>query len=277
MKQKTLPVKISVYASLFLLPIIVYFSVSDHQFMMAWYDQWMVINRYTIGGLDVHNISAIFGETYHGQYAPVNQLIYTVLYKIFGADPKTFHLANLFYHAINVCLVYAFVRTLLGFRERENTWLVSITAFLTAVLFAVHPINTEVVAWVSASKVSLYVIFGLSGLLCYMRYLKSGNKIMFAITVVFFIMAFGCNEQALVLPLIVPLIDWFAGRDFRDKKCWLEKIPFLLIALAGVFLCYHCVMLIPISTAPFIRLDNLWFLIVLRLPTILQNSLSRLI
>ena len=233
MKRKTLPVKIPVYASLFVLPIIVFFSVAGHQFMTAWYDQWMVINRFTIGGLDIHNIGVIFGETYHGQYAPINQLIYTVLYSIFGADPQAFHLASLLYHAINTCLVYAFVKTLLGLRERENVKVVWVAAFLTATLFAIHPVNTEVVAWVSASKVSLYVLFGLSALLCYMRYLKSDSKAAFIFSIVLFILSFGCSEQALTLPLLAPLIDWFAGRDLRDKKLWLEKIPFLLVALAG--------------------------------------------
>ena len=226
----------SLYALLFLLSAVVYFSVSGHGFMTAWDDQWMIFNKYTFGGLSVQNLSALFSETYQGQYSPINQLSYTVLYAVFGANPQAFHLASLLWHLVNVCLVFAFVKTLLNLRESENTGQVSGTAFLTALLFALHPINTEAVAWISASKVPLYAMFGLSALLCYMHYLKSGSKFSFSGSIVFFLLSFGCKEQAFVLPLAVLLIDWFSGRDFRDKKLWIEKLPFLaLMLLGGIF------------------------------------------
>ena len=124
------------------------------------------------------------------------------------------------------------MKNLLELRTHKNNKLVSCAALLTALLFAVHPINTETVAWISASKFSLYMLFGLSALLCYLRYLKSGNKLFCAFSVALFILSFGCTEQALALPLIVPLIDWFVGRNLRDKKLWIEKIPFLLLIIA---------------------------------------------
>jgi len=236
MIRRILLVKISIYFILFILPVIIYFSVSGHQFITGWDDSWMVLNRYTIGGLKYFNIASIFSETYYGQYSPVNQLIYTVLYSIFGADPRAFHLASVFYHAINVCLVFTFVKMLLGFRESEKMKLVLIASFITALLFAVHPFNTEAIAWISASKVPLYTMFGLSAFLFYMRYLQSNKMIWFVVCNVFFLLSFGCKEQAAILPLTLILIDWYTGRDFRKKKLWLEKIPFLLlVTLGGLF------------------------------------------
>ena len=191
----------AVYALLFVLPVILYISVAGHEFMKSWDDSWMVFNRHTTDGLNLQNLFAIFSETNQGQYSPINQLTYTVIYSIFGADPRAFHLASLLWHAINVCLVFAFTKTLLGLRERENMKMVSTAAFLTALLFAVHPVNAEAVCWISASKVPTCAMFGLSGLLCYLHYIKSGGKAWFVFSIVFFVLSFGCKEQAAALPL----------------------------------------------------------------------------
>ena len=222
-----------VYLPLLLLPVIVFYKVTGHQFMTGWDDSWMVLNQRTIGGIHYYNLVAIFSETHLGQYSPVNQLTYSVIYSIFGAKSGVFHLASVLYHAINACLVYAFVKTLLGLRERENAKLVTATAFITALLFAVHPVNVEAVAWISASKASLYTLFGLSALLCYLYYLKSARKGSLLGSFVFFLLSFGCKEQAIALPLVLPLIDRFTGRNLRDKKVWLEKIPFFAFVLLG--------------------------------------------
>ena len=236
MKKSGLQVKSLIYVPLFVIPIIVYFSVTGHQFLTSWDDAWMVLNNYTIGGLSFSNIGKIFSESNQGQYSPLNQLIYNVIYIWFGSDPFFFHLTSVLWHAINVCLVYAFVKSLFGLRENGgNVKLIQITAFLTALLFAVHPVNTEAVAWISASKIPLYTLFGLSGLLCYMRYLKSGKKRWLAVTFVLFVLSFLSKEQAIIIPFVMPLIDWFAGRNLWDKKLWIEKIPFLALALTGGF------------------------------------------
>jgi len=234
MSKRNFLVSVSIYALLFALPVAVYLSVSGHQFLTVWGDHWMVLNRYTIGGLNVDNLGNMFSELYRSQYTPVNQLSYTALYSIFGANPKAFHLANLLYHAINVCLVYAFVKMIFELRKQDNNKSTSIVAFITAILFAVHPVNTEVVTWISASKVSLYTLFGLSALLCYLHYRKSHHKGYYALSITFFIFSMGCNEHAFALPLATLLIDWFIGCKVLGRKLLAEKIPFLLLTLAGL-------------------------------------------
>jgi len=273
--KKAFLITASVYVLLFALPIIVYFSVSGHQFLDRWDDNWMVLNYYTADGLSLQNLAAIFNETNNGQYSPVNQLIYTILFSIFGADPRVFHLASVIYHAINSCLVFTFAKKLLGLRQGielapknskgrkdesrdlrlisgngdlyerllrffrfknvtfQRPQLVTVVAFITALLFSVHPVNTESVAWISASKIPLYTMFGLLALLCYMRYLQSDRMGWLAGCGILFVLSFGCKEQAVALPLALPLIDWYAGRDFKKKKLWFEKIPFLALVLLG--------------------------------------------
>ena len=59
--------------------ILIYSPVFSHEFQNKWDDQWVAINHYTEGGLNLHNLWIIVSEFYHGQYAPVNQLYYTLL------------------------------------------------------------------------------------------------------------------------------------------------------------------------------------------------------
>ena len=233
MKSRTTLSNYSVYALLFLLPLIVYHALAGFEFLTAWDDGWMVFNRHTTDGLGLPNLADIASETNQGQYSPVNQLIYTILHSIFGLDPLAFHLMSVLYHAINTCLVYAFVKALLGLRERENVKMISTTAFISAILFAVHPMNIEAISWISASKIPLYTLFGLSALISYMRYLKTGKLGIYALSFVLFVFAFLCKEQGCIIPIAALFIDWYARRNFRDKKIWLEKIPFLAIIVCG--------------------------------------------
>ena len=218
MKSRILLSNYSVYTLLFLLPLIVYHALAGFEFLTAWDDGWMVFNRHTTDGLGLRNLADIASETNQGQYSPVNQLIYTILHSIFGLDPLAFHLMSVLYHAINTCLVYAFVKALLGLRERENVKMISTTAFISAILFAVHPMNIEAISWISASKIPLYTLFGLSALISYMRYLKTGKLGSYALSFVLFVLSFLCKEQGCIIPIAALFIDWYARRNFRDKK-----------------------------------------------------------
>ncbi|WP_214073900.1 hypothetical protein [Mucilaginibacter sp. dw_454] len=80
---KTTPFAIAVFTIAILLA---YHSVFSHQFQMYWDDQWVVFNFYTENGLTTANLHDIFTQFFHGQYSPVNQLTYTLIYAAAGAD-----------------------------------------------------------------------------------------------------------------------------------------------------------------------------------------------
>jgi hypothetical protein len=211
----------------------VYFPALSNEFLMFWDDQWVVINNYTYNGFTTDNIWRILTEFYHGQYAPLNQLYYTCLYSIFGLNPFVFHLGSLLLHLSNVLLVYCFLRILLSLTVSFNSTDVNCTAFIAALLFAVHPFNVESVAWLSASKIPLYSFFFLLAMISYIRYVSSKRLKYYFFTLLLFVFSFGGKEQAVSLSLTVILLDYVLGRDMKDKKIWFEKIPFLLLAVAG--------------------------------------------
>ncbi len=210
--------------------LLVYFPILSNDFLYFWDDQWVVMNRYTEGGFTLWNLWAILTEFYHGQYAPINELFYLILYSCFGYNAFCFHAASLLVHIANVLLVYVFIRELL-LRCNVDQAAAFPVAFLTALLVAVHPFNVESVAWMSASKIILYVLFYMVALLCYLRYTGANRPVYYLLTLLFFIISFGAKEQAVTLPLCLLLVDFVLGRNLRSGQVWLEKLLFFVLAL----------------------------------------------
>jgi hypothetical protein len=67
---------------------VTYLPALFNNFILRWDDQWVVINHYSYGGFTADNLWKVLTEFYHGQYSPVNQLYYILLYSINGFDPK---------------------------------------------------------------------------------------------------------------------------------------------------------------------------------------------
>ena len=126
-------------------------------------------------------------------------------------------------------------------------------AFFTALLFAIHPLQVESVAWISASKIPLYTMFGLLMMLSYIRYVRTGKIRFYLLAFLMLVFSFGSKEQSVILPLLLPLIDWVlrrtplacgndAATEMVAKRGWwyllAEKMPFLLFALFAGLITY---------------------------------------
>lgn len=233
MKKSTVFDTVWPYLMLISIVILVYSPVINHDFLYQWDDQWVVINHYTTGGIHIHNLWDILTDFYHGQYAPFNELNYLLLYTFFGYNPLFFHIASLCWHLVNVCLVYRFFIVLLSKSKTYVKYNTRTIAFFTALLWGIHPVNVESVAWLSASKVLIYTFFYLLSLLCYLKYIQNRQNSYFLLTLFFFICSFLGKEQAVTLPVCLLLIDYFVDRDFHDKELWLEKISFFSLSVLG--------------------------------------------
>lgn len=149
--------------------ILVYYPILDNDFMYKWDDQWQVLNDYTYIW-SWETFVAIFTDFFHGQYSPINQLMYTLLYQLFGVTPIPFHLASLLLHIVNVLLIFGLIRSIIAFRMPEQKPLAEQVAFCTTLLFAIHPLQVEAVAWISASKILACSLFYLLAMRSYYKW-----------------------------------------------------------------------------------------------------------
>ena len=157
-------------------------------------------------------------------YHPLTMISLWINAKFSGVDSATpFIATNLLIHILNSLLVY-----LLAFQLSDRRWIV---AFITSFIFALHPMHVESVVWVSERKDVLYSFFLLLGLLSYQRYVKTLSLSFFFITFSLFILACLSKAMAVVMVPALMLIDILSLRNFNEVKPFLEKLPFVFIAL----------------------------------------------
>ena len=136
---------------------------------------------------------------------------------------KPFLVTNVLLHALNTALVF-WLAYLLSRRRLA-------IALLTALLFGIHPMRVESVAWVSSRKDVLYVCFFLAGLIAYWRYLEKRAWPWLVATFCLFVLSCLSKAMAVVFPLILALLDYWKGRRVVEGRAVLEKIPFLAVSL----------------------------------------------
>ena len=184
-----------------------------------WDDEYYVIKNELLRGPDW---MGIFSRPVVGNYHPLTMITLAINYQLTGLDATSYLVTNYLLHLINTFLVFQFI-----YKISENKVNV---AFFTALVFGIHPMHVESVAWVSERKDVLYTFFFLLSLIKYWQYLSSGKKINYWLCFLFFLLSLLSKPAAIVLPLALLLLDYWKGRSF-DRKLIIEKIPFLVFSL----------------------------------------------
>ena len=194
-----------------------------------WDDPYYLLENLTVRDLSLSGINRIFTGTVSDTYIPLSILSYAVEYHFFGLDPFIYHLNNLLFHLAIVMLIFFFGRRL-GFSEGA--------AFLAALIFGIHPMHVEAVAWVTSRKDLLYTFFFLIALMAYIRYIDGRLWRCYFLSLVAGFLSMLAKPMALSLPLVLILIDWFRGRRFSGRFLW-DKLPFFLIVIPIGWLTYR--------------------------------------
>ncbi len=192
-------------------------------------DTYLFYNPY-IKNFNFDAVKSIFTSFYNYNYHPLTTLIYFFEYHLFGLNPLPFHVLNVLLHLLNILLVYKLVEKLSG----KN-----FTALFVSVLFAIHPMHVESVAWVSELKDVLCTLFYLSALLLYFDFLKKGFKVKhYLLCLMLFILSLFSKSAAMTLPVLMIAIDIYKKRK-PDAKMFLEKLPFFALSVLFGLLALH--------------------------------------
>lgn len=140
------------------------------------------------------------------QYYPLVFSSFWVEYQIWGDHPAGYHIVNVLLHALNALLVWTLLQTL-GIRG----------AWLAAVLFAVHPVQVESVAWVAERKNVLSAAFYFLSLLAFFRWRplasengeRSGRSGLYILSLVLFLLALLSKTATVTLPAVILLLAWW--------------------------------------------------------------------
>ena len=183
-----------------------------------WDDEFYVVNNQLLRGPDW---KGIFSKQVLGNYHPLTMLSYAFNFAISGLDPFSYLLVNYLFHIVNTLLVFYFIWNLSG----KNKF---IAAFV-ALIFGVHPMHVESVAWVAERKDVLYTFFFLLSLIQYWIFLTKAKKKNLVLCFLFFVLSLLSKPAAIVLPLVLFLLDYWHGQSL--KKNIKFKIPFFVLSI----------------------------------------------
>ncbi len=231
------------YFALFVIGFIVFHPLINNGFV-NWDDDQYVLNNPLLKSLDWNGLISIFSSpNVVGNYHPLAVLSLAFDYQ-FSADKASFyHLHSLILHLINSCLASYLVNAL--FKNKS-------LAFFVALLFCIHPLHLESVAWISARKDLLFTGYILLGLISYLRHLNFNQSKFLYASFGLFLLACLSKSQAIVFPFYLLLIDYLKERK-TSIKTLLEKVPFFIISIITAGLAIYSQSLekaISISTAP---------------------------
>jgi tetratricopeptide (TPR) repeat protein len=220
------------------LTLVLYEPLKDNRFLD--YDDHAFVseNPHVASGLSWNNVLWAFANRDTAEYwKPLTWVSHMLDCTLFGLNPAGHHLMNVFLHTINVVLVFFVLQRGTGFVGRS---------FFLALLFAVHPLNTQTVAWVAERKNLLCALFWLLTIWAYGWYALNRTWKRYLAVAGLFLLAIMSKPMAVTLPCVLLLLDYWPLRriQFHGKaaevvrnmfRLALEKLPLVpLIMLSSV-------------------------------------------
>lgn len=147
-------------------------------------------------------------------YFPLKTTVQWVLYRFIGTDRTGWHMANIVLHLVNALLVWRVLRRL-GIRE----------GWIGGLLFVLHPILVESVAWVSELKNTLSLPFLLLSMLAFISFDEKRSPYQLGLSVLFYLAAILCKTSVVMFPFVLLLYGWWKSMQVAPEKPWKWSFP----------------------------------------------------
>src|SRR5438034_2289441 len=185
--------------------------------------------------------------THQGHYIPLTWMTLGLDYLVWGMNPVGYHLTSLLLHAANAVVFFFVVRRILALAlpsPAERGHALAVSAGVAALVFAIHPLRVESVAWVTERRDVLSGLFYLSTILMYLRACEreERGRGWYWGAVALFVGALLSKSMVVNLPVVLLILDVYPLRRLGGSLGWwseparriyVEKIPFVLLAAAA--------------------------------------------
>ncbi len=189
-----------------------------------WDDPHYLVNNPAIQNLSWGHVKQILtpGAIPEEQlYIPVTYLSHLAESALFGFSAGVVHGVNLLLHLLNVLLLYQLFK-----RWSNESWI----AFAGAVLFAVHPLQAEAVAWAMGRKELLSTTFGLICLLGWQGFLEEHRRNSLLVAISAAALAMLCKPTMIMLPVLLLLVAWAVHEERLSRRELLAALPLIVLA-----------------------------------------------
>jgi Tfp pilus assembly protein PilF len=161
----------------------------------------------------IHPVQKMASIKWDGIWRPLRTVSYLTDYKIWGSSPLGFHLTNLLWHLLNIFLLSLLLDRL--FKNEKLT-------LAACLIFALHPAQTEAVAWISSRGDLMFLSFGLAAFILFLSYRESRKYRVLGLSCFSFIVALLSKETAIVLPALF-FVHQYIFADQRNLKATLSN------------------------------------------------------
>jgi hypothetical protein len=134
---------------------------------------------------------------------------YAVDYAIWGLNPLGYHLVNIIIHSVNTAIVAVLSIMLITIARPLSAPAAFAAGFVPALLFGIHPLHVESVAWVSERKDVLCAMFFMVSVIFYLRYAQKNKALCYFLSLAAFALAIMSKSMAVTLPAVLLLLDFY--------------------------------------------------------------------
>ena len=225
-----------------LIAFIIYLPALVNGFVL-WDDPTYVYENPGIQSLDLAFLKRAFTEVYFSNWHPLTMISYAVDYAIWGLNPLGYHLVNVIIHSVNTAIVAVLSIRLMTIARPLSAPAAFAAGFVPALLFGIHPLHVESVAWVSERKDVLSALFFMASVIFYLRYAQKNKALCYILSLLAFALAIMSKSMAVTLPAVLLLIDFYPLKRLSGVKGVLravaEKVPFFAISAFAAFMAVY--------------------------------------
>ena len=168
---------------------------------------WITDFKYLPDVLSTHSFGFKDGKDLGTTYRPLAIIVFMTEYSLFGLKPAGWHLVNVLLHLANTLMVFFTASVLLKVLSPKEGRLANIAPFAAALVFAVHPVNSETVSWASCVPELVYTFLSVTAFNLYIRSRNSSSYALNIASAALFFIALFAKETAIVLPMLVFVFD----------------------------------------------------------------------
>ena len=222
-------------AGLFFLTVMAFRGVLDNGFVLNWDDfEYVTENPMIQKWANFFEMTVSF---HSANWHPLTWFSHSLDYQIYGLKPFGHHLTSLFLHGLNTCWVFVLFVLLVGRGKEGSNYSLYVGGIFTALLFGLHPLRVESVAWISERKDLLCGFLYFSTIGAYYLYVSEKNRWIYSVMFFLFALAIMSKPMAVTLPIVLLLLDIFPLERLRLAKdlspLLMEKIPLFALSLIG--------------------------------------------
>ena len=182
-----------------------------------------------------------------GRYRPLSVIVFAIEHQLFGESPGMRHFIGVLFYTLCVLSVFYFLR---NFLLKKVKWGEDI-AFLSTVLFTIHPIHTEVVANIKSLDEILSLTLIMLTFIFSLKYIELKKSFFLILGMVSFLLALLAKEYAATLIVLLPLLFYLLGEE-KPKDSLLKAVPYI-----GVLVLYFVIRFAAVGIPHSVQNDKL--------------------